>query len=190
MKNVENSRFSVFGIRPNSVRISIAVLACTLMVLVTLTMMSLTGLKMMRLNAPLVDASMEIKIHLALFHLRLEEIFNGGIDVPEEEIWEHLGQAEWYAHAMLEGGRNLKGTFLPLEDPSLRVPIETVLSHLAYSAVFGLEKLNREVSANQENHSGLASMAAAPAILINGPPEGRAPPEPPRKNSARGPLPV
>ncbi len=86
-------------------RTPLMVAAFTLVVVSVLVLLSQTGLKITTRNAPLVDASMEIKYELSLFHLWFEELIQGDRTVREHEVWQHLGEAEWYARAMLEGGK-------------------------------------------------------------------------------------
>jgi diguanylate cyclase (GGDEF)-like protein/PAS domain S-box-containing protein len=78
--------------------------------------------------APLVDAAMEIKLQATTAHLWLEEIISGDRTVDIEAVWGHIDQAEWYAHAMLEGGENKKGKFISLDDADLRRQIEQTIA--------------------------------------------------------------
>ncbi len=71
-------------------------------------------------HAPLVDAAMEIKLELAFAQLYLEKFISGRKSTTKRIITLHLKQAQWYAHAMLSGGQNSEGTFVPLEDNVLR----------------------------------------------------------------------
>ena len=78
-----------------------------------------TGDRMIRLYAPLVDASMEIKLEATIAHLWFEEIISGDRNEDINLVWEHQAQAEWYARAMIEGGENSRGVFLPLDDAEM-----------------------------------------------------------------------
>jgi hypothetical protein len=64
--------------------------------------------------APLVDAAMEIKFEVTIAHLWFEEMISGDRTVDIEDVWGHLDQSRWYAEAMLEGGENPEGKFVPL----------------------------------------------------------------------------
>ena len=85
-----------------------------------------TGNRMAARYIPLVDAAMEIKLEATTAHLWLEEIISGDPHVDIATVWRHLDAARWYANAMLEGGENPEGIFIPLEDPQLRYEITEV----------------------------------------------------------------
>jgi diguanylate cyclase (GGDEF)-like protein len=79
------------------------------------------------IHTPLVDAAMEIKLELAFAQFYLEEFISGRKSITKRDVTSHLEQARWYARAMLSGGQNSEGTFIPLEDNVLRNGIiETV----------------------------------------------------------------
>jgi len=78
-------------------------------------------------HAPLVDATIEIKLEAAIGHLWFEEIISDDRNEDISMVWEHLDRSAWYARAMLEGGENSHGVFIPLHDPALRREIEEVL---------------------------------------------------------------
>lgn len=81
--------------------------------------------------APLIDAAMEIKLEATTAHLWFEEILSGDRHEDMEIVWEHLEQSDWYAQAMLEGGKNPEGTFIPLDDGEMRRKIRIVREKLA-----------------------------------------------------------
>ena len=85
-----------------------------------------TGLRMSERYTPLIDAAMEIKLEATTAHLRFEEMLADDAPVTMDEIRAHLALADWYALAMLNGGTNSEGTFVPLADPELRASIESV----------------------------------------------------------------
>ena len=85
------------------------------------------GSRAAKLYAPLADAAMVIKFEAALGHLWLEEALTGDREVGIADVLKHLDRSEWYARAMLEGGENAEGVFIPLDDPELRRKIEGVL---------------------------------------------------------------
>ena len=81
-------------------------------------------------HSPMVDAAMEIKYHAAESHLWLEEAITDGDPADLARFRDHLDQAKWYARAMMEGGEDYHGEFIPLSDPRLRSEIEQVLQTL------------------------------------------------------------
>jgi hypothetical protein len=94
------------------------------------------GDRMVRVYAPLVDAAMEIKYEATSAHLWFEEIMGGDLDEDMDDVWKHHDQAEWYAKAMLAGGQNTEGTFIPLEDAGMRRKIHHVIEKLeAYRGI-------------------------------------------------------
>jgi len=90
----------------------------------------LAGRNIAERYAPLIDASMEIKLEVTTAHLWLEEVLTDDRSIEIDKVWGHIDQAEWYAHAMLDGGDNGEGHFLPLKDPKLRIKIEQTLSEI------------------------------------------------------------
>lgn len=84
-----------------------------------------------RENAPLVDAAMEIKITSTEAHLWLEEVISGA-EPPEsiEIVKELIDDAIFFANAIISGGSNYEGTFIPTDDPEIRSEAENVLSLL------------------------------------------------------------
>ncbi|MEE9572997.1 MAG: HAMP domain-containing sensor histidine kinase, partial [Candidatus Neomarinimicrobiota bacterium] len=89
------------------------------------------GRKLTTKYARLVDATMEIKHEATLAHLWFEEILSGDQSENIETVWKHLNRADWYAKAMLEGGQNPEGTFLPMTDEEMRRRIINVRKILA-----------------------------------------------------------
>lgn len=90
-----------------------------------------TGLRMSQRYTPLIDAAMEIKLEATMGHLWFEEILTNDRQAKIEDVRAHLDNADWYAQAMLHGGQNAEGTFIPLSDPELRAHIEGVRKLLA-----------------------------------------------------------
>ena len=89
-----------------------------------------TGDRMNRVYTPLVDAAMEIKLEATLAHLWFEEVISNDRHEDINAVWKHLHRAEWYAQAMLEGGKNLEGTFIPLDNAELFEKIKNVQEKL------------------------------------------------------------
>jgi len=85
-----------------------------------------TGLRMSQRYTPLIDAAMEIKLEGTTSYLWYEELLGGDPDASMDLVRKHIDQADWYARAMLEGGTNFEGTFIPLDDPELRANIQDV----------------------------------------------------------------
>lgn len=79
-------------------------------------------------KAPLVDASMEIKLTLTESHLWIEEVISGA-EPPEriEVIRERINDAKFYAEVMLEGGIISEGVFYPFEDERTRQQVTELL---------------------------------------------------------------
>jgi signal transduction histidine kinase len=90
-----------------------------------------TGDRLIRVYAPLVDAAMEIKLEATLAHLWFEEIASGDRQQDIAAVWDRFDQADWYAKAMLEGGKNPEGTFFPLDNDEMRRAITEVRGKLA-----------------------------------------------------------
>ena len=109
-------------------------LAIIILGLTTISMVSYgfhKGQTMAATYAPLVDAAMEIKFEATTSHLVLEEILSGDRFGDIDSVWRYLDQSDWYARAMLEGGRSAEGIFLPLRDADLRADIHEVRARLA-----------------------------------------------------------
>ncbi|MCD6389232.1 MAG: PAS domain S-box protein [Desulfobulbaceae bacterium] len=85
-----------------------------------------TGDRINKVYAPLADAAMEIKLEAITAHLWFEEIISGDRHEDMSVVWHHQDQAEWYAQAMLEGGKNPEGTYVPLDDIEMRGKIKNV----------------------------------------------------------------
>ena len=88
---------------------------------------TLMGGRMSLRYAPLADAAMEIKLEAAMGHLWFEEVISGDRNEDIAIALQHIDQSAWYARAMLEGGENQEGVFIPLRDSVLRIEIEEVL---------------------------------------------------------------
>lgn len=90
-----------------------------------------TSDRLLRIYAPLVDSAMEIRLEATLAHLWFEEIISGDRQEDIASVWGRLDSADWYAKAMLEGGKNPEGTFLPLDNIEMRQAIKEVRVSLA-----------------------------------------------------------
>jgi len=112
-----------------------------LLVAVTLWYAMSTGSRVAKQYSPLVDAAMEVKLEITTAHLWLEEIISGDQYVDISEVWYHIDQAERYAQAMLEGGQNDEGTYLPLDDPEHRQDLLGVLEKIRDFRAIAEERL-------------------------------------------------
>jgi signal transduction histidine kinase len=106
-----------------------------------------TGTQMTEVHTPLIDAAMEIKLEVTTGHLWFEEIMHGDKHETLDSVLEELDGAAWYATAMLEGGQNPEGTFLPLKDTKVRNEISEVRDRLTEFRAVTLERWDaRETS--------------------------------------------
>ncbi|HKI62072.1 MAG TPA: diguanylate cyclase [Mariprofundaceae bacterium] len=71
-------------------------------------------------HAPLVDAAMEVKLELALANIDFEEHISGEEASSIDAVHTHIEQAKWYARAMISGGKNSEGVYIPIENEALR----------------------------------------------------------------------
>lgn len=104
--------------------------------------MAYGGVRMSAAHAPLVDAAMEIKLEATTAHLWFEEIISGDRHEDMKRVWAHIDAAEWYARAMLEGGENEDGIFVPLDDPELSREIRHVQAKLVEFRKITSERLD------------------------------------------------
>ena len=104
----------------------VGVIMVTLSLIAMMGYLIYSGDRLAARQSPLVDAAMEIKLELSLGHLRLEEILSGDLTENIDHVWSHIDQADWYARAMLEGGKNAEGSFSPLTDHSMRSSMQFV----------------------------------------------------------------
>jgi PAS domain S-box-containing protein len=83
-------------------------------------------------HIPWINGTTGIKLETTSSHLWLQEILSG--DHPEksmDEVWKGQAAADEYARAMLEGGKSLGWTFIPIKDPELRQEIQELRLKLA-----------------------------------------------------------
>jgi len=80
--------------------------------------------------APLVDASMEIKLEATTAHLWFEEIISGDRYENLDNVIKHIDLALWYSDVMLKGGKNQESNFIPLSDQLLKNKIEKISEYL------------------------------------------------------------
>ena len=68
-----------------------------------------TGDRLVRVYAPLVSATIAMKLEATLAHLWFEEIMGGDSHEDIEKVWKRLDMADWYAKSMLEGNSSIAG---------------------------------------------------------------------------------
>ena len=90
--------------------------------------------------SPLIDAIMEIKVETTTGHLWLEEMLSGDRNESLEGVLDHFDKAIWYAKAMLQGGQNAEGSYLPLTEPVLKSQTTDVLDRLQKLRAMGIER--------------------------------------------------
>ncbi len=89
------------------------------------------GLQISIKYSPLVDAAAEMKFETTMANMLFEKILSNEKDVKIELVYEHLDISDWYAKAMLEGGKNAKGTFLAVNDPFSWALINKIRSQIS-----------------------------------------------------------
>ncbi|MDM8532265.1 response regulator [Anaerolineales bacterium HSG25] len=105
-----------------------------------------TSIRMNTVYTPLVDATMEIKLNATTAHLWFEEIVSGDSNESMDDVWKLLDKADWYAEAMLKGGQNDEGTFVPLDDPQMQSSIRNVRDKLTEFREITQQRLDNETS--------------------------------------------
>lgn len=135
-------------------------------VLIALAVVSRLSWHMVEHYSPLVEASLEIKYEASLFHLWFEESIGGDEDADIGKAWGHLDKAGWYAKAMLEGGENSEGRFIPLDDPLLREDISTVLKAIGALRLSAEREIQVKMSGGDDSRSYKSFDAAFNAMLV------------------------
>ncbi len=118
-------------IEKSSWRVYVVLGAFTITILIAMVYILYSGNQIMVKHTPLIDAAMEIKLEATTAHLWFEEILSGDRHESMDDVWKYLESADWYAKAMLEGGKNQEGNFAPLEDSHMRDEITEVRQKLA-----------------------------------------------------------
>lgn len=104
-----------------------------------------TGYTMSAKYTPLVDAAMEVKLEASLGYLWLEDLMHGSDSrTYSKDVEAHFNQAIWYADAMLMGGENSEGTYVPLsiKEKRMRSLVLETRSDLIEIKELSLELLN------------------------------------------------
>jgi len=115
-------------------------------VIVVMLFLFYTGNKIAAKYAPLIDAAMEIKLEATFGHLWFEEIVSGDRHESIETVWKHIELANWYANAMLNGGENLEGIYLPMTDSHMRASIQRVTIALENFRQVAVQRYNNSIS--------------------------------------------
>jgi len=79
---------------------------------------------------PLVDATMVMKLRVARANLFLEKKISGDFDIGLENIKEHVNIAKWYANAMIHGGKNYEGVYIPIDNDKFNYMINIIIENL------------------------------------------------------------
>ncbi|MGV1099496.1 PAS domain-containing protein [Thiovibrio sp. JS02] len=135
---------------PAAWRIYPVVLLVTVLIVLVIGHGFYTSTRITNLYSPLIDAAMEIKLEATFGHLWLEEILSGDRDAELKTVYAHYDKADWYAKAMLNGGQNEEGLFLPLKDPVLRKEIAETHRQLQRF----VEITKERVANHRENQAG------------------------------------
>ncbi len=100
---------------------------------------------------PLSDAALQIKYEVTLSHLKFEEFISGDTSVRPEDLWEHLDRAQWFVHAMMEGGEGPAGPLIPLKDPVLDTHIQKTMAAVRTFRQMAVDRVRNR------DHSGVGS---------------------------------
>jgi methyl-accepting chemotaxis protein len=88
------------------------------------------GIALGEREAPLADAAMEVKLTATHAHLLFEEIMSGDDGESIDEVWRLIGEARFYAKAILDGGSNDEGTFYPSDNAAVRTIMQDVAAQI------------------------------------------------------------
>lgn len=89
------------------------------------------GSRMIEQYMPLIDAVMEMQLHVTTSHLWFEEIIGGDTHETRESVYSQLDKADHYAELMLSGGVYESVTYMPLQDEGMREHVNEVRDKLA-----------------------------------------------------------
>lgn len=96
----------------------------TATILVTVMMfLFFQGNNLLEEQRPALEAIEKVKLHTTSAHLSFEEISGGDKSESIEDVWSQLALADWYCLAILYGGDNEQGHFLPLQDEAARAGV-------------------------------------------------------------------
>lgn len=106
------------------------------------------GVHVSRNLAPLGDAAMEIKFSATKAHLIFEEIMAGDEGEDVQVVWDLLDEASWYANAILNGGENDEGTFVPSDSPAVRDKMALVIKDIDAFIAVAHQRYDAKVAAD------------------------------------------
>ena len=93
----------------------------------------------------IADALMDVQMHLATFHLRLEEHMDGKATININEVWGELDKAVRIVEVILQGGEAEHSMLLnQLEDGALRARAESIRSSLLEFRQIAFERLRKK----------------------------------------------
>ncbi len=116
-------------------------------------------------HSVLVDATMESKFEITQAHLWLEEFIGGDSSIQRHQIRKNLDEAKWYLNAMLYGGANHEGVFIPV-DSKYSLLINTIKESLKLVDVLQLATHSRVIDKNNRE-VGSASDIEYDALYTN-----------------------
>ncbi|RDE18941.1 EAL domain-containing protein [Motiliproteus coralliicola] len=114
----------------NPRRLVITTSISALVFLLAMSFLFYQGNRMDAHHVPQMHAVMNIKLEATTAHLWFEEILSGDRNESMSSVWTHIDQADWYAEALLRGGRRNNHTYQPLNEPALREAITLVRAKL------------------------------------------------------------
>ena len=87
--------------------------------------------RILNIYAPLVQAVEGIRLETTTAHLWVDEILIGYSGHNMDEVSWLLDEADWYAQAILEGGKDSMTKYIPVSDPFLRQQIKELRDKLS-----------------------------------------------------------
>lgn len=105
------------------------------------------------INAPQVDAIMEIKLESTTAHLWFEEVMTGAEEKEViKEVWEKIDAALWYCDALLKGNKNDEGEFYALTNPKIINKITDVRKNLSGWKDSANQRFNNKYNKKRKNN--------------------------------------
>jgi hypothetical protein len=89
------------------------------LVVIVMAYSSTAGVRLSSKYTPLVNAMMLVKYELTTSHLWFEEMLGGDREERMDYIYFFLAQAESHARVMIEGGRDAKWQYVPVDDDEM-----------------------------------------------------------------------
>ena len=96
--------------------------------------------------APRGDAAMEVRLAATTAHLKFEEIMGGDDGESVNMVYSLLDEAIWYCDAILKGGKNDEGEYLPSSDPGVIKAITSARESLEKFKEAAVERYNLKLS--------------------------------------------